>query len=412
MKRAAFLLAAALTLLPAAAGNAQTTVAQLYSDFSAFFNPDPNAGLTAFQSLLIPMGGLAEGMGQAYTAAARDSSYFEYNPAASSILDQTELAVYHNNWIADTRIEGTVYTMRFKDLGLGFMGKWLYLDFPQVNQYGEAVADGYYSEVTAGINASYNFLAGYNFAGLAVGATLKGAYRAFPAAITDAAGNSAGAIMADFGALARFNFLKYYSSRTKNLALGLALRNFGPPVLGEPLPTEACAGLSYSPTRPLTFSFDVVKPINLVDPSQSETWSWSLGVVGNLTDFFQLDGGLLIKGGNPRITIGTSFDIDLIRLNVNYTLDLTTQLTPFNRISVSAAFALGDLGRGDLAKKVESLYLTGLEAYARGDAAAAAAAWREALSIDPRFDPAKESLKALEGTQKLLDTINQIQKLE
>jgi hypothetical protein len=209
----------------------------------------------------------------------------------------------------------------------------------------------------------------------------------------------------------RFNFLKFYSSRSKNCSLGLAIKNLGPPVLDDPLPTVASCGLSYSPIRPLSLSFDISKPVNLVNPDQSEGWIWAVGVEGNLTDFFRVYGGFLLKGGNPRLSIGTSFDVDLVRLSVNYTLDLTTQLTPFNRISVEASFSLGDLGRADLAKKVDNLYVTGLDAYARGDMAAAAAAWTEALNIDPRFDPARESLNALKGMQDLLNSINELQTL-
>lgn len=411
MKRAVVLICAFLSLVPVARGSAQV-LPTIYEALSSYFDPDPYAGLTAFRSLLIPMGGLAEGMGQAYTAASRDSSYFESNPAASSLLPQTELAVYHNNWIADTKIEGAVYTIRLKDFGLGFYGKWLYLDFPQYDEYGDAVGDGYYSEAIVGINLSYNLLAGYNFPGLALGVTVKGAYRAVPSSIAEYVGNSAAAIMGDFGMMLRFNLLKFYSSRGKNCSFGLAIKNLGLPVLDEPLPTVASAGLAWSPIRPLTLSFDVSKPINLVNPSESESWIWALGIEGNLTDFFHLYGGFLLKGGNPRLSIGTSFDVDLVRLSINYTLDLTTQLTPFNRISVEASFSLGDLGRADLAKKVDNLYVIGLDAYARGDTAAAAAAWKEALAIDPRFDPARESLKALEGMQNLLDSINAIQQLD
>jgi hypothetical protein len=410
MKRAMVLAAVCLCLISAPRAFSQDLPA-VYQALSSFFYPDQYAGLTTFRSLLIPMGGLAEGMGQAYTAGCRDSSYFESNPAASSLLPQTELAVYHNNWIADTKIEGAVYTIRFKDFGVGVYGKWLYLDFPQYNEYGDATGNGYYSEAVAGINLSYNLFAGYNFTGLALGATIKGAYRVVPSTIDEYVGNSAAAIMGDFGTMLRFNFLKFYSSRSKNCSLGLAIKNLGPPVLDDPLPTVASCGLSYSPIRPLSLSFDISKPVNLVNPDQSEGWIWAVGVEGNLTDFFRVYGGFLLKGGNPRLSIGTSFDVDLVRLSVNYTLDLTTQLTPFNRISVEASFSLGDLGRADLAKKVDNLYVTGLDAYARGDMAAAAAAWTEALNIDPRFDPARESLNALKGMQDLLNSINELQTL-
>jgi hypothetical protein len=265
----------------------------------------------------------------------------------------------------------------------------------------------------AGFNASYNFFPGYYFGGIGLGATGKLAYRSMPQVDDDAtAGNSALAVMVDVGLLSRFNFLKFYSARAKNCSLGLAVKNVGPPVLGDPLPTTVTAGLAYSPIRPLVVSLDLSKPVNLLEPEHSESLSVAGGALVDVTDFFRFQGGLLIKGGNPRLSIGSSFDVELVRLTVNYTLDLTTQLAPLNRISIQAAFSLGDLGRADLAKKVDTLYLSGLEADARGDIAAAISYWTEALKLDPNFDPARESLKTAQGTVDLQATMESLQRLE
>ncbi len=395
----ALLGALALLALPLA-GAAQPT-SDIYSFISSYFNPDPNAGLTAFRSLHIPMGGLAEGMGMAYTAAARDSSYFEANPAASAIIDQTELGVFHNNWISDTKIESAVYTLRAGNLGFGVMGKWLYLPFVGVDDFANSMGTGYYSEAIAAFNASYNFFQGYNFTGIALGATGKLAYRSVPTTLAKAAGNSGLGLMVDGGALIRFNFLKLYSSRTKNFAVGLALKNVGPPVLNEPLPTVASLGLSWSPFRFITFSGDVAKPVNLMDLSKSERPIYAAGFAISMTDAFGLQGGILMKGSNPRISVGSMILLDLVKLNINYTLDLTTQFTPLNRISIQTAFVLGDLGRSALAKKVDRLYLEGLGEYGKGNADAAITLWNQALAADPTFDPARESLHAAENSKKL-----------
>jgi tetratricopeptide (TPR) repeat protein len=416
MKLRRFLLALGLIVLSRGGIYAQTA-AEVYQSLSEYFGfgVDANAGLTTFPSLSIPMGGIAEGLGMATTALAQDSSYFEANPAASSLLPSAELAVYHNNWIADTRIESAVYTVRYKDLGIGAACKWLYLPFTSYDQYGDREGSGYYSEAIAAFNISYNFFSGYYFNGLALGATAKAAYRSVPAAAVGealAAGNSALGVMADFGALTRFNFLKFYSSRSPNCSFGLALRNLGPPVLEEPLPTVASAGFGFSPLRPLTILLDVSKPINLVDPSASGGFIYATGAELAMTNSFGLHAGFLLKGGNPRLSVGSSFVLDVVKLTLNYTLDLTTQLTPLNRVSIAAAFNLGDGGRAELAKKVESQYLIGLDAYARGDTDAAVAAWREALKLDPRFDPARESLRVIQGSVDLQKNIEQIQKLD
>lgn len=404
-------LAAALLLLgPPISAGAQASSA-LYNFVSNYFNPDPNAGLTAFRSLLIPMGGLAEGMGMAYTAAARDSSYFEANPAASAVIDQTELGVFHNNWIADTRIEGAVYTIRSGNLGFGAMGKWLYLPFTGTDDFGDRVGSGYYSEATLGFNAAYNFFHGYSFDGVSLGGTAKLAWRSVPSELARAAGNSGLAAMVDLGSLVRFNFLKPFASRTKNSAVGLAIKNLGPPVMGEALPTVASLGFSWAPFRPLTFSADFSKPLNLLEPSKSELPSAALGFSLAMTDSFGFQGGLLVKGGNPRLSIGSAFALDLVKVTVNYTLDLTTQFTPLNRISVQAAFSLGDLGRADLARKVDRLYLDGLNEYGKGNLDAAIALWSEAARLDPSFDPVRDSLRAAENAKKLKADMDAIGKM-
>jgi hypothetical protein len=411
MKRSVSILALGLLLAVAPRINADT--ADIYQVISNILNIDRNAGLTTMRSLLIPMGGLNEGMGTAYSAVVKDSSYFESNPAASSLLDSTELSVFHNQWIADTKIEGFVYTIRTGNLGFGVGGKWLYLPFTAADQYGDRVGAGYYSESMLGANVSYNFFPGFYFSGLSAGATGKIAYRSMPTVDSGAtAGNSALGFMVDGGLLSRFNFAKFYSSRSKNSSVALTLKNFGPPVQGDPLPTIAALGLAYSPLKPLTLSLDLSKPLNLADISKSESFYAAGGYLVQITDFFTLQGGLLVKGGNPRLSIGSSFDVDLAKITVNYTLDLTTQFTPLNRISVQAAFSLGDLGRGDIAKKVDTLYLSGLDEYARGEIDSAISMWEEALALDPAFDPARESRDAAQASKGLKQTMTELQKIK
>jgi hypothetical protein len=412
MKRSATILALGLLLAVAPRASADA-YSDIYQVISNILNIDKNAGRTTMRSLLIPMGGLYEGMGTAYSAVAKDSSYFEANPAASSILEETELAVFHNNWIADTKIEGAVYTIRYKGLGVGLGGKWLYLPFTATNQYGDRVGAGYYSESTLGFNLSYNFFPGFYYSGLSAGATGKLAYRSMPT-VNDLStkGNSALGLMIDGGLLSRFNFAKFYSSRTKNCSAALTVKNIGPPVQGDPLPTDATIGLSYSPIRPLTVSLDLTQPIDLVDIGKSESFYAAAGALLQFTDFFTVQGGLLIKEGNPRISIGSTFDVELARVTVNYTLDLTTQFTPLNRISIQASFSLGDLGRADIAKKVDSLYLSGLDAYARGEVDSAIVFWDEALKLDPTFDPARESRDAAQASKGLKQTMTELQKIK
>ncbi|MCL2411621.1 MAG: UPF0164 family protein [Treponema sp.] len=383
------------------------------------FGIDNNAGLTTFPILNIPMGGRAEGM-IAFSATSDDISSIEINPAGSSMLRKSELAFFHNNWIADTRIEGVAYTTRFGNFGIGGGARILYTPFTQYNIYGDRVSGGFYSEGVAILNMSYNFLSGFYFSGISLGINLKGAYRIMPDFadrydnIMSGSGLEQSTVMGmvDIGLLTRFNFLKTFSSRERNAAASLVIRNLGPPAMGEPLPTSINLGFSYKPLRPLTLGLDFTLPVNLMDPGLSELPFGAFGFAVNVTDFLSMHGGFMLRAGGSRIAIGSVINLNRIAVDVNYTLDLLTQLQPLNRVSLAVRFDLGDRDRRQLADNVDELYLLGLEAFSRGNFADARLLWEEALRINPRFDPARESLTMLDNREELLQRIESLYRLE
>jgi len=380
---------------------------------------DDNAGLTAFPILKIPIGGRAEGM-LAFAAASDDVSFIEFNPAGSATLEKSELAFFHNNWIADTKIEGAAYAARFRNLGIAAGLKILYMPFTEYNIYGERVSGGYYTEGAAILNISYNFLSGYYFGGLSAGINLKGAFRTMPDytdnfdKVIGGSGSSQSAVMgmADFGLLTRFNFLKFYSAREKNMSVALVARNLGPPVLDEPLPTEFSAAISYKPFRFMTIAFDFIYPLNLIDVSLSELPYFALGLSFNIARFLSMRAGFMYKAGSSRVAVGSAINLKRIAIDLNYTLDLLTQLQPLNRISIGVRFDLGDSGRSKIADQVEELYVLGLEAYSHGNYADAKLCWEEALRIDPRYDPAKESLAMMNNREELTKRIDDLNRLD
>jgi hypothetical protein len=408
-------------LITAAAGidfneNAYGSLADYLRDI---YGIDDNAGLTAFPVLNVPLGGRAEGMAGAFSAVSDDISFLEWNPAGSSILKKTELAFFHNNWIGDTKIEGTAFATRIKNGGIALGGKWLYTPFTEYNLYGERASKGYYSEAAAMLNGSYNFLSGFYFAGISLGMNLKGALRFVPD-YSDDQGNiisgsgksqSALAAMVDIGALTRINFLKFYSSRDRNTSFALVFRNLGPPSMEEPLPTVAVAALSYKPLRPLLFSFDYSVPINFTDYDLSEKPYWSTGLSVQVTRFLSMRSGFMSKTGNVRLVIGSAVDLEKISLDINYTLDLLTQFTPLNRLSLGLRINLGDQGRKNQADQIEQFYLQGLGAYAQGNMTEAQYYWEMVLRMNPRFEPAKEGLLLVQRSLELEDRIDQMQRL-
>jgi len=365
-------------------GDIPQSLADALGDWNA-----TNTGLTVFPILSIPLGGEYEAMATAYTAVARDSSYFDANPAASSRLATTELALLHNNIIADANLEGITYTIRYGDLGLGFGGKFLHVPFTEYNLYGAQENSVRYTETVAGINASYNFLNSFNFHGISAGANVKVAYRNIPTVI--APGQSAFGVMADLGVLTRFNLLKFYPSRTKNFSVGVTAKNLGPAPLGEPLPSSLNAGIAFAPLRPLTLSADVNMPFVMFSDAPAEPLGFATGMSVAVTDFFAAQTGFQLKGGNPRFAMGGSLTWKDIRFQMNYTLDMTTQTSSVDRFSVQAAFNFGDRGRADVQRQVEEYYLDALVAYANGDIESTVALCNQALELDPTFQPAADT---------------------
>jgi tetratricopeptide (TPR) repeat protein len=363
---------------------------QLSEAFSSY--EDPNTGLTVFPTLLIPMGGKYEGMGTAYAAVASDSGFLEANPSGSATLEKGELSFLHHSWIADSNMEGVIYTMRYDDLGIGFGGKFLYVPFTGYNEWGDRESRGYISESIATLNVAYNFFSSYHFYGLSIGGNLKAAYRNIPASIY--AGQSAITAMVDLGLLTRFNLAKFYASRSRNFSLGAVIKNVGLPALEEPLPTVATFGLAYSPLRPLLLAFDFNYPISFYpEEYPAERWHIAGGMNVNITEFLSLQGGFHFKADNPRISLGSSVDLEKVSFIVNYNLDLSGRINPLDKFSIEAKLNLGDRGRLAQRNKIDDLYLSGLEAYARGDISAAIRFWQQVLELDPTFTPAQDNIE-------------------
>ncbi len=399
----------------------------LSNAFSSFV--DPNAGMTSFSSLSVPFGGRSEAMAGAYTAMTDDIAFLNYNPAVSAVLPNTEVAVFHNFWIADSAIDTIAFSQRASNFGYGAALKSFYVPFTEYSILGEQVSQGYYSETVGLINLSYNFFSGYHFKGLAVGTNIKVGFRGVPDFADDATNQvitgsglsqSAIAVMGDIGFLLRFNAGKLYSSREPNLNIGLSFNNAGAAFVGlntelaldDPLPSQLAFGISYKMVRPITLSFDFIQPINLFDVSNSELFSFGLGIEGVVTDFFSLQGGFLLKGGNPKISLGSEVDWKGLTFSLSYALDLTTSLAPVNRISLSAKLNLGDKGRSVIQDEVDALYAEGLRYYVNGQFLEAIAVWEEAVELFPRFDPALDGIRTANQSLQLRTTIQEVQSLD
>lgn len=382
-----------------------------YADFSNFLGIDPNAGQNSFLTLIIPAGGRYESMGTAYSAVTIDSSFLDANPASSVFLETSELSFHHNDWISDSNIESIVYTQRYDKLGWGVGGKLLWLPFDSTNSWGATTGQGAYTETILTGNIAYNFFSDYYYNGLAIGANVKFGYRGVSSSIAE---NQSGlAIMGDIGLVSRFNLLKFYKSREKNFALAVVVKNLGWELVSDPdpLPTIMTAGLSYTPWKPITISFDFNVPFNL-DGSDSELPFMAAGLNVNFTSFLSMQGGFLIKTGKPRFSIGAALELKWFDIMINYLMDLTTQYKNLNGFSITLNLNLGDMGRANTRDQVQELYLEGLEEYANGNLLAAIAIWEQCLEKDPDFTPAKEMIETSRKTLELEEEMRDRQTIE
>ena len=382
----------ALPLLLAAGPASAFDLSNLYFSWTEFVGQflDPDTGLTTLNTLLLPIGGNVEGMGTAYTAVAQDAGYIESNPAASSRLMYTELSLSHRDVIDDVSLDSVVYTMRVRNLGLGVAGKFLPIRFARNDSDGVQIGKAYITESVLILNGSYNLLSSYDFDGLALGGSLKVALRGVPGELLDAGllqnakvfdDQSALGVMVDLGVLTRVNFLKPYLSRSKNFSAGIALKNLGPNVLGDPLPTTLTAGIAYSMIRPLLLSLDVNVPLSFQAAFPAEDVNIATGLDIRVADFLSVQGGLWLRGANPRLSLGASVDLEAISIVVNSTLDLSGSYGIGDKLSVQARVNLGDQGRGKRQADIDRLFAEAFLAYSEGRLEDAVSYGRQVLEL-------------------------------
>lgn len=406
----------------------------LITDLSDIFYSfvDKNEGQTSFRSLLIPFGGRSESLGGAYTGLCDDINFLQYNAGAGAVQKESQIALFHNMWIADSKMETIAATTRFKNiphLSLGGFVSCFYLPFTEYNIFGDRVAASYYSETLAAINFSYNFLAGYDFKGFSLGGNLKTAWRGMPNYTdnnTNEVINNSGlaqsglAFMGDLGLLLQFNFLKFYYSRDPNVRIGFSAQNLGVSltgwgqqvVLDDPLPSLLSAGISVKFVKPVTLSLEFQQPINLQNLSTYLKPYIASGISLEFTNFLSVLGGFAIKGGNPRFSAGFEFEVAKVRFNFNYTLDFTSSFSPLNKLSLSLKLKLGDKGRSIIDKQVDEYYQQGLIYYAEADYQAAIDVWKEALKLNKRFDPAKLGIQSAQYQIDMFQLIKESLRLD
>jgi len=118
--------------------------------------------------------------------------------------------------------------------------------------------------------------------------------------------------------------------------------------------------------------------------------------------------GVLMEADNPRLSLGTLISLGTLNFDVNYNLDLSGQLDPLDKFSVQAKLDLGDFGRSEKEAQAEQFYLQGVDEFANGDYTKAIELWKEALLVDPKYQPAADSIRTVERTLSLQNQLQQL----
>ena len=309
---------------------------------------DPNVGLTAFPSLLVPAGGVLEGMGTAGTASSVDLSALESNPAAAAGRERTELGLFHREWYADGSVDTISFTLGRGPLGIVAGAKVLSIPFTAYDDVGEPTSSAYYLEIVGTAGTALRIVSAPGFS-LCIGASLKLAARVSAGeALT---GQSAVAFPMDLGLLADARLLDFdRGASRRNFSFGVALRNFGQDAIpsGTPLPSKLSAGIAYSPARFLSAAIDLNVPLSF-DPeaAPAERVVVATGATVAVARFLSVHAGAQIAGDNPRFTLGSVVRLNRIRLVVNCTIDFLSGFDVTDLIGVGSVIDLDGLRQAD-----------------------------------------------------------------
>ena len=221
----------------------------LHTSRSTAFASD--AGSTTGELLKIPVGARAIAMGEAYTAAANDSSALQWNPAGLSFAEHKEASFMHSSLIEGVHYEHLGFASPGDNYSYGLSMSYLgYGDIAGYDNTDRATGDvKAYSMILSGGLSSFV----YNNLSLGItGSALQ----------QKLAADSAWTMAANVGALYAFSA----HPLDANYKLGLSALNLGPglKVVSDraPLPRKIKFGAAVEHIKswPVNFTLDLTKP--------------------------------------------------------------------------------------------------------------------------------------------------------
>lgn len=371
-----------------------------YLDFENFFiQLDGDYGMTFFPFLNSGYGGREAAFAGAFTAVADDISSLESNPAATSVLDTTELFLSHNKLFGDVNYNALAYSMRLNNLGFGIGARVLYFPFTHYDKYGLTVSSGIISYSVITMNASYNFLRSYQHFGLAAGGNIKLYIYHIPEEIAESQSRVNASF--DLGLLTRFNFLKAYHMREKNFSIGFSVKNLGAFTDNDPPPTTLSFGISYKPISQFMIATDFSYLINYSEETY-KNWSASFALEWIFIKQASLTAGFKLKS-NPSFALGLNLNFENFRITAAYTPDFVD----VSQFKISATLKLGDLGRKKFIEDIEKSYTKAMNQINNGEHEIAKSLLENILKKYPHFNPAKSTLEYVNKHINLIKNVDE-----
>ena len=324
-------------------------------------------GTTTGELLKIPVSARAIGMGEAYTAAADDSSSLYWNPAGLSFQTQKEAAFMHSSLLEGVHYEHLAFSAPGESFSLGTSISYLgYGSIPGYdNNMGTPIGDQ--SAYAYNWNGGIATLLGNR---LSLGVTGTFLYEKL-------AQDSASTFAGNFGAI----YEAGSHPLSANYRFGVSAQNIGPGLKfvseRDPLPQRYKVGASIEHLKdwPLNLTFDVTKPNDndTYVAMGSEYWfahmvALRLGYIGSNDE-----------GKGLRLGLG----LKLQQILFDYAYGSFGDFGATHRIELALRF--GDRMR-QMSKEQRTLMREAKQMEKEGDYAHAELLWNDFMEMDPTND--------------------------
>ena len=176
------------------------------------------------------------------------------------------------------------------------------------------------------------------------------------------------------------------------------MKNLGISTLpDETLPQMATAGIAWSPLRPWTIACDFNYPFSFPGQPPAEVWNIAVGTTVAVTSFLSVQGGVLMKADNPRISVGAALALGTLALDMNYNLDLSGSLNPAGQVQRPGEVRPREtLAAVPAPRKPSRCTCRASRSSPTATTRRPSTLWQEVLKLDPKYLPAADNIRTVQ----------------